>query len=307
MLLGIAFLLVANGGRAAAQETRSEHYMRHAHLVATFPLTFPGPDGGYTMAHVPVQEITHYGDTIVVTRAFLVDLGTANDGNYVMPDTMRVSTGYTAWTFPLGGGHALHASLAPSGAYTEYKQLDSTYFGTLGYAFFKQFLTVFDFKRQVLSLYTLYSTVDVADRDTMAMQVPYFDDAVLTYCHCAYPTMWLDAEAPPLKAGRVSIGFNKPRSAIYQPALDPKTAKQLKKALKDSVGGKPVPVGLSLATFSLMGYNIAPRNPHRWVEPQPLVFKDLSIFVMGAIGTDLLRSYSGFIIDPARMKVVFVK
>ena len=34
----------------------------------------------------------------------------------------------------------------------------------------------------------------------------------------------------------------------------------------ETLTGKAKPVGLSLAKFELMGYNIAPRSPHRWVE-----------------------------------------
>jgi hypothetical protein len=293
---------------AQGRESRIEHYTKHAHLVATFPLTFPGPEGGYTMAHIPVSEVTPYGDTVVIVHAFILDVGTANEGNYIPKDSNVVSTGYTSWNLMIGQGHLLHVALAPMNAHKEYRNLDSTYFGTLGYAFFKQFMTAIDYKKNTISLYTLYSSVNINDRDTQAIQMPYFDDAFLTYCHCPYPTIWLDAAAPPLKEGRVHLGLASARSSIYEPALDAQTKKQLSKAMKkDTLTGKVPPVGLSLASFKMMGYNIAPRSPHRWVEEQPAIFKDLSIFILGELGNDVLRTFSGIIIDPARTKFVLIK
>jgi len=306
MLGSLAHSALAQEG--SHQETRLEHYLRHAHFVASFPLTFPGPDGGYTMVHIPVVEVTKYGDTVAQTHAFLIDVGTANQGNFLPADSTAPLNGYVAWNFKPTSGGVLHVSLAPMNTHAEYRKLDSTYFGTLGYAFLKDFLSVFDYKEKKLTLYTLYSSINIADRDTMALQLPYFDDAFLTYCHCPYPTIWIDAAAPPLKAGRVHLGLASPRSSIYQPALDTKTRKQLSKAMQpDSLTGKVPSVGLSLATFDLMGNNIAWRNPHRIVEAQPAVFRDLSIFILGSIGNDVLRTFSGLIIDPVRTKLVLVK
>ncbi len=310
VLLSVACMLnwISAANSQPVPETRLEHYVRHAHLVATFPLTFPGPEGGYTMAHIPVSEVTKYGDTVILTHAFLIDVGTANEGNYLPSDSLKASTGYTPWNLMTGGGRMLHVQLAPMNSHPEYRQLDSTYFGTLGYAFLRQFLSVFDYKKNTLTLYTLYSSVEIANRDTQALQLPYFDDAFLTYCHCPYPTIWLNADAPPLKEGRVHLGLASPRSTIYEPALDAKTKKQLSKAFKkDSLTGKTITAGLSLAEFDLDDINIARRSPHRWVEPQPAIFKDLSIFIMGTLGTDVLRTFSGMIIDPARTKVLLVK
>ena len=132
----------------------------------------------------------------MITQAFLIDVGTPNEGNYLPKDTSRVTTGYTSWSLMTSAGHMLHVPLAPMNSHQEFRQLDSTYFGTLGYAFFKQFMTVLDYKKKTLSLYTPYSSLRIADRDTQVIQMPYFDDAFVTYCHCPYPTIWLDATAP---------------------------------------------------------------------------------------------------------------
>jgi hypothetical protein len=282
--------------------------MQFAHLVANVPLTFPGPGGGFTLAHFPVHEITKYGDTLTVTHAFLVDLGTANEGNFLPADTLKLTTGYTPWELVPATDRIIHVSLAASGAHPEYRELDSTYFGMLGYAFFKQFVTVFDFKNKRLLLYSLYSTVDVADKDTAVLQGQYVDDEFLTYCHCPYPTIWLMAEAPPLKAGHVHLALEMPLSEVYKPALDAETKTVVdRRAIADSLAGKKGPVGLSLAQFKIWNKNIASLNPHRYVSPLPPIFKDLSAPVMGTIATDVLRRYSALIIDPVRTRLVLVK
>ena len=308
-------LLITQGSILRAQipdpistETRAEHYMRHGRLAAKVALTFPGPGGGYTMAHFPVREITKYGDTLTVMHAFLIDVGTANEGDYIPPDTQKTSTGYVPWEFPVGPDRTIHVELAPSSAHPEYRTLDSTYMGTLGYAFLKKFISVFDFKNKTLSLYPLYSTVDIAIHDTLAIQGGYLDDAFLTYCHCPYPTIWLAGEALPLKPGHVHLALASPHSQVFEPSLDDETRESLKaRAKADSLTGRKPSVGLSLQNFTVLGANLARHSPHRFVAPLPPVFKDLSEPIMGTMATDVLRTFSALIIDPSRTRIILVK
>ncbi|MEO8872596.1 MAG: hypothetical protein ABI444_07985 [Candidatus Kapaibacterium sp.] len=289
-------------------ESRTAHYMRHGRLVARIPLTFPGPGGGYTMAHVPVKEISKYGDTVSVMHAFLLDFGTANEGNFFPPDTMKASSGYSPFELDAGAGHLIHLELVPSAAHPEYKSLDSTYFGTLGYAFFNKFVTTIDFEDNTMSLYTLYSTVEIGERDTLTLQLNYLDDAVLTYCHCHFPTVWLDGEAPPFKPGHVHVSLATPQSVIYWTSLDVKTKKLLEKEFaRDSLTGRKPKPGISVATFRVGGKNIASRAPHRLVEDYPPVFKDLSVSVLGTLATDVLRTFKGMIFDPTGKRLLLVR
>jgi hypothetical protein len=43
------------------------------------------------------------------------------------------------------------------------------------------------------------------------------------------------------------------------------------------------------------------------VDPMPPIYRDFIIPVMGSLGTDVLRTFSGIIIDPSRGKLIFVK
>ena len=127
---------------------RSLLFVRH-HLYSEFSCDFfRDPMGGYTIAHIPVcRSITVWRHDRA--HASVNDrCRDPNEGNYLPKDTSRVTTGYTSWSLMTGGGHMLHVSLAPMNSHQEFRQLDSTYFGTLGYAFFKQFMTVLDYKKR---------------------------------------------------------------------------------------------------------------------------------------------------------------
>jgi hypothetical protein len=82
--------------------------------------------------------------------------------------------------------------------------------------------------------------------------------------------------------------------------------------LRDSLAGVKRPIGLNLPQFyirDLSGHviNLAPRGTHRLVDPMPPIYRDFLIPVMGSLGTDMLRTFSGIIIDPSRGKLIFVK
>ncbi len=85
-----------------------------------------------------------------------------------------------------------------------------------------------------------------------------------------------------------------------------------KKHLDDSLAGGHRPVGIVLNAFithDRFGHavDLIGHGSHRWVEPMPPIYHDFLYPVMGALGTDVLRTFSGIIIDPSRKTLIFVK
>lgn len=307
-------LLACFAGRAWGQpESRLDHYMSLAHPIGTASLAFPGPDGGYTFVHLPTKELMEWGDTEVNPRTYLLDLNISHEGLYIAPDTMLDFSQYTQFQFVLPGNHIIHAKLAPSHTHQDYLAMDTNFNGTLGWGLIKQFITVFDFKRNLLTFYPLYSSVIVADDDTNVIQLPIIDDARITYCHCPVSTVWLDVQAPPLIPGHVNLAFQQPRSEVYLTALDSNTRQIVnRQIIKDSLAHDVRPIGLNLGQFivhDLAGHaiNLASHGPHRAIVPLLDIYHDLTVPVLGALGTDVLRTFSGIIIDPSRNKLIFVK
>lgn len=311
-LLILALVSLSTMGQSARAQNaagldRVEKYMKFGHPAAKFDLSFPGKDGGYTFAHVPVR-VKKGDSTVIENHVFLIDLATVNGGVFIPPDTVNMAKDYQTFDLVWDDKHTVHAELAPSKAKADFKKIDSTFLGVLGYAFFRQYTTVFDFKKNVLTLYPLYSNIVIGEKDTNVIDLTYHDDAVLTYCHCPYPTMWLDASAPPLKPGRVHVGFAEPRSLVFTPALDDRTEKKLENEMKeDPLTGQRPKVGIKVASFKIGNAEIASREPKRNVQTLPPAFKDLSITIMGTIGTDVMRTFEGIIIDPTNSRIVFVK
>jgi hypothetical protein len=297
-----------------------DYYLRLAHPVGTVKLDFPGPNGGFTFVHLPTEEVRPYwGDTLVHDHTYLLDLNVSNDGLYLAPDTMVSFSSTTPFVFDMpsiahdASGHIIHANLTPGHSHQELLALDSNFNGTIGYGLMKQFVTAFDFKRNQLTFYPLYASDSIADDDTNVIQLPILDDAKITYCHCNAPTIWLDVEAPPLPQGHVNLAFQAPQSEIFKPSLDSATREIIdKNHARDSLAGKTRPIGLNLAQFiihDVFGHaiNLAPRGPHRMIDPMPKIYHDFNVPVMGALGTDVLRTFSGIIIDPSRGRLIFVK
>ena len=146
------------------------------------------------------------------------------------------------------------------------------------------------------------------------IELPLLDDEGITYCHCKAPAVWLDVEAPPLPDGHVNLAFHDPQSEIFKPSLDSDTRKRTDKThLEDSLAGGHHPVGLVLAQFMIhdlsgKSINLAPHGSHRLIDPMPKIYHDFIYPVMGSLGTDVLRTFSGIIIDPSRGKLlIFVK
>lgn len=310
----LSFLTCANGFAQSTPHSLLEYYFRNAHPVGTVKLDFPGPGGGYTFIHLPTEEIREYwGDTIVRDHTYLLDLNVSRDGNYLAPDTMLSFSSTTPFRFDLPGGHIIHAQLTPGHTHEDLQQYDSTFNGTIGWGLIKEFTTAFDFQNNTLTFYPLYSDDSIADNDTNVIQLPIIDDAKITYCHCASSTIWLDVEAPPLPQGHVNLAFQDPHSEIFRPSLDTGTRNFIdRQHIADSIAGHPRGIGLTVAQFivhDLFGnaINLAPRGPQRWIDHMPPIYHDFNIPVMGALGTDVLRTFRGIIIDPSRGKLIFIK
>jgi hypothetical protein len=292
----------------SAGSEKIEHYMQFAHSVGSAKLEFPGPFGGYTFVHFHVKEVNDNGDTLVKDHPFLLDLNLSHDGTFLAPDTLKSFSDMLPFEFELQNHKIIHAKLAPTHSREELRGFDSAFHGSIGYGLLRSFVTVFDFKKNTLTFYPLFANVSIADNDPNTIQLPLLDDAYLTYCHCPYPTIWLEAQAPPLQAGRVQLAFQQPISQVFTNALDAKTKKIVdKESTADPITGKKEKVGLTLAEFRIGGENLAGRSPRRAVDAPPEAFHDLSVKILGTLGTDVLRTFSGLIIDPSRNKIILVR
>lgn len=302
VVLVLSFLFVSGVSRA-----QTDLYV-HAKPIATAPLTFPGPFGGYMFAHLPVEELGEAGDTLVKTRAFLVDMNISHDGIFLSPDTMQSSSDAVPFVFPMSRERAIHARLAPTHVHENFRGLDSSYAGSIGYGLLQKYTTVIDFRKNEILFYPLLTPVEIAERDRNVLSLPLLDDAYLTYCHCPYPTIWMETEAPPLRAGRVQLAPQEPISQVFEDALDSATSSALAgQSRPDPVTGQKQKVGLNVGVFKIGGRNIASFNAHRAVDPTPDAFKDLSVTILGTLGNDVLRKFSELIIDPGRQAIYLVK
>lgn len=310
LLVGFLFALIGAAG-ASAQPAPNSY--AHGLPIGTARLSFPGRNGGYTFVHIPMRDVTEWGDTVVADRAFLLDLNLSHDGLFLSPDTVLNITGNTNFEFVFSHGHIIHASLAPSHTHDEFRDVDSTFNGTLGYGLIQKYTTVFDFKKKTLTFYPLLTSIEADEKDTNLLQLPLIDDARLTYCHCTFPTVWIEASSPPFTTGHVNLAFNKPLSEIFDPALDKATRAKLDKQFaKDTTAGIRRPIGVSISEFKVRTVagdtvNLARRAPHRAVVDLPKEYHDLNVPILGALGTDVLRTFSGLIIDPSRQKLIFVR
>lgn len=308
----LVILMLCAANLAAQAQKPVTRFFPKSDVIGTVPLTFPGPGGGNTFLHLPTRVVKEWGDTVTELRAYLLDLNISNDGVYLSPDTVLNVKGNTPFEFAFSNKRTVHSNLTPTHAHEEYAWLDTTYTGNIGYGLLKQFVSAFDFKNNTLTLYPLYSAVEIPAGDSV-IELPLIDDAKITYCGCVYPTIWMDGNAPPFKAGHVHLAFDEPVSQIYSNALDKKTEGLLRRQyLQDSAAGTKRPVGFNLGQFyvkTLNGQseNLAKRSPHRTVAELPKQYHDLNVPLLGAIGTDFLRTFSGLIIDPSGKKMVLIK
>lgn len=308
ILLVLILSLFSINVASAQEQYKIDHYTKLAKPLGSIDLTFPGPGGGYAFAELDVQYVDGFQDTTYKKMKFLIDFTVSSDGTFIPPDTMRSTDQYKEHVIRLGNERFVRATLSKSESKIEFRELDSTFAGVLGYFFFKRYISVFDFKRNKLTLYQHFASINIRDSDSNAIKVPYMDDAFINYCHCPFPSVWLETEAPPLKKGRIYFGFGAPYSEVYMTSLDDKTRQLFEKETEvDSTTGKKITPGFSLATFRIGNRNIAKQNPRRLVRDLPPLFKDLSVPVMGSMGTDVLRTFSAMIFDPSREMVTFVK
>jgi hypothetical protein len=302
------------------EESRLDHYMKFAHPIASTGMDFPGSKkqgkldvGGFTFIHMPTQEVPFAGDTIITDHTYLLDLSLQHAGLFLAADTLKSVSDYTPFQFIFGKGKIIHTELAAGHSREQMRGLDSRFNGCLGWGLINQFVTTYDFKRNEMTFYPLYANVSISDNDSDALQLPILDDAKVTYCSCAYHTVWLDVQAPPLPPGHVNLAFQEPQSQVFITALDSATRERIdKQILKDSLDGNKRPLGLTLSKFVVgkeAGHpvNLATRGPKRVIDPLPAIFKDLSVPILGTLGTDVLRTFSAIIIDPSRNKVIFIR
>lgn len=245
-----------------------------------------------------------------LTRSYLIDIGASNEGSWLIDsNSTAVITEYKHVSIAGADGATMPLSLIPSGARENFRKLDTTFSGTIGYGWLKQFVSVFDFSSNRFYIYRSDDHPKYDARvDTAATHIPYLDDAYITYCHCPFPTIWLEVEAPPLSPGRVQLSLGENQSFIFKSALDDKTAQIVAENERaDSLSGKKDFGGIELASFVAGGKNIAKSNPRRVISPLPPRFRDLNVTVIGTLAVDVLRKYAALIIDPSRQKVMLVR
>jgi hypothetical protein len=276
-------------------------------LLASYPFHIVK---GYLFVEIPTLDTNEFAQTEKIVRTYLIDIGASNEGSWLLDSTSTaVITEYKHVSIAASDSASFPLSLIPSNTRENFRRLDSAFSGTIGYGWLKQFVSVFDFTEKRWYIYRADNNPKYSARvDTAATHIPYLDDAFITYCHCPFPTIWLEVEAPPLSPGRVQLSLADNQSYIYKTALDNKTAKiVVENERADSLSGKSEFAGIELANFITAGRNIAQRNPRRAVTALPARFKDLNITVIGTLAVDVLRKYPALIIDPSRSKIVLVR
>jgi hypothetical protein len=283
-------------------------YLMNGNLVAQFPIHFTD---GYMFATVPVIDTDIYGKAITLHRSFILDPAASNDGSFQPDDSQLVITGTRKFYFPVSPQRTIIADLVPTLAKGKYKFADTSFFGVLGYAFLKKYITIINFEDRTITLYSIGEGDPKwnPSLDTGAINVPYLDDAILAHCNCPFPTMWFDGKSQLLKDGRVHFSLADRQSVIFTQALDPKTQRFFeKKWQRDSLAGKKrEPERIQVQSFELGEKDIAIRNPRRIVADLPPIFRNLNIFIMGTVAVDVLRMFDAVIIDPTKMRVLLVK
>ena len=297
--------LIGLGGPLYSQPNS---YITGGTVIAEFPLHFTN---GYMFLTVPVIDTDVYGKAITLHRNFILDPASSTDGSFLPDDSLISVTGARKFYFPVSAQRTITADLVPTLGKAMYKKVDTSYYGVLGYAFLKRYMTVIDFlHRKVI----LYSTTEGEIRlskqlDTSGIIVPYLDDAILAHCNCQFPTMWFEVKSHLLKEGRAHFSLAERQSVIFNQALEPKTQKYFDtKWQKDSLAGKKrEPERIQVETFELGGEDIAKRDPRRVVADLPPIFRNLNIFITGTVAIDVLRTFSAVIIDPEKSRVILVK
>lgn len=279
-------------------------YIAHGELVARFETHFKN---GFLFASVPIVDTLLDGRLDTMMRSFLIDPRASNDGSYLPADSSDTQLGTRTFYVPISTQRTLVWKLAPSLAKFNFRKADTSFGGVIGYGILKQYVCVLNFAANTFTLYALDPSPKLSKRlDTGAVHVPYYDDVLLRYCHCNFPSIWLEPNAEPLLKGRWHLSLADRQSVIYEQSLPGKLKKKINDAmLRDSLAGKTDPfAGIELPKFELGGVNLAKLEPHRPIDNLPDLFKDLSVTVMGTVAMDVIRHYHALIIDPSLGKLM---
>jgi hypothetical protein len=290
----------------ALAQKNADRYVSKGDLVARLPIHF---SNGFMFVSVPIIDSTD-GKVTVINRSFLLDPRASNEGSYLPEDSTIVILGSKLFLAPVSKQRTLKLTLAPSFAKSNFRQTDSTFFGVIGYGFFREYLTVVDFQENCLSLYSIEPEPTLSPKlEKEAIWAPYYDDAVLNYCHCQFPTIWLEPNVAPLNSGRMHLSLADRMSVLYEEALPGKIKKQINEGLyQDSIAGRPNKyAGVEISNFTLGTENIAKLEPHRIIDKLPAVFKDINITVTGTIAIDLIRHFKALIIVPHKSVILLCK
>jgi hypothetical protein len=299
----LLFISILGVTRTSAQDK----FVDKGELVATFPIQI---ESGYLFVKIPMEDTNVYGEKITVPRSFLLDPSISNDGNFVPFDSNGiVITRAIQFLVPVSNARTLKLELVPTEAREGLRNIEKDFMGVLGYGFIKRYRSVIDIFRKEIRLYSLASDITYSKLvDSMSTRTYYFDDAIISYCSCQFPSMWLDVKAPPVKEGRVHLSLGDNQSTIFRDALDKATLSIIEKEEHaDSLAGKQNFGGISVGQFYIGGKNIAGRNPKRTVVKRPAKFKDLNIEVVGTLAMDVLKTYEAIIIDPTRFEIMMVR
>lgn len=284
-----------------------DKFVTKGELVAAFPFQLKN---GFLLVTLPVQDTNERGEKIIVRRSFLLDPAISNDGNFIPFDSAAIIVTSThEFRIPVSESRSLKLDLVPTEAREAFRKLDPNFFGVIGYGFLKRYRSVIDMSKKEMRLYSLVSSISYSPLvDSNGLKTYYFDDVIINYCQCQFPSMWLELKAPPIKEGRVHLSLADNQSTIFRDALDPATLSIIEKEERaDSLAGKQNFGGISVAQYFIGDRNIASRDPRRVVVKRPAKFKDLNVEVVGTLAMDVLRTYSAVIVDPTSFQIILVK
>src|SRR5579872_1078302 len=117
-------------------------YLKNGVVVARFPMHFTN---GYMFISVPVIDTTIYGKAVTSERSFILDPAASNDGSFMPDDSLINVTGTRKFFFPISNQRTLTADLVPTLAKEIYKRSDTSFYGVLGYAFIRRYITIINF------------------------------------------------------------------------------------------------------------------------------------------------------------------
>lgn len=291
----------------SARTFSQDQFVSKGELAAILPIEIKS---GFMFVTLPIEDTTSDGTVATDMRCFLLDPAISNDGNYIPIDSNPILvTSTSVYRSPISDTRTLILNLVPTEARESFRKLKSNFMGVLGYGFLKRYRTVFDFSRSQLMLYSLSSEIEYTSEVLAhSTHTEYHDDAIINYCSCSFPSIWLDVKVPPIKEGRLHLSLADNQSLIFREALDPATLTIVEREeYADSLSGKNNFAGIQVGQFFINGTNIAAQNPKRAIIKRPAKFKDLNIEVIGTMAIDVIRTYHALIIDPVKNQLLLVK